>query len=260
MCDHELTRRDVLFGTGIAAAGYALGSAEAKAFAMGSGPTPEAPAVEVMPGLRIYPRAAWGADLPPKGPILRETPKFLLIHHTDTSNFYTSARDLIRSGYRHQTVAPRFWPDVCYEFFVGRDGDVWEGRAGALAGPVVADATNGSQGFAQLVCLLGRYATELPTPAAMDSLVKVLAWLADRYDIDTWDGARATFVSRGSDHYPRGATVNTRTIAGHREMSATECPGDAFFPRINLLYAQVEAQRAAWRTVLKPAMRLDLPR
>lgn len=251
MCDHDLTRRDMLFGTGLAAAGLVLGAGAGKAAA-----GPAVPAVEVMPGLSIYPRAAWGADLPPKGPIKIETPKFFLLHHTDTSNYYTDARTLIRSGYYHQTVAPRFWPDVCYEFFVGRDGDVWEGRAGALAGPVVADATNGSQGFAQLICLLGQFQTVTPTPAAIDAVVKVIAWLADRYNIETWDGAHTQFVSRGSDHYPKGTTVNTRTIAGHREMSATECPGNAFFPMINGLYNRVEAQRAAWKNVTRTAKRL----
>lgn len=259
MCDHELTRREVLFGTGLAMAGFALGSAEAKAFAMGSGPTPEVPAVEVMPGLQIYPRAAWGSDLPPKARLQREDPRFFLIHHTATSNYYTSARDMIRSGYRHQTTAPRYWPDVCYEFFVGRAGDVWEGRSGALGGPVVADATNGSQGFAQLVCLIGDFTEVQPTQAAINSTVKLLAWLADRYDVPTEPGATATFVSRGSERYAKGVTVTTPTISGHRDMSHTNCPGTAFYPTIPSLRPLVHAQRLAWNSLVKPALRLSLP-
>ncbi len=140
------------------------------------------PPVEILPGLSIYPRDAWGATLPPKGPIEVETPQFLLVHHTASSNSYASAASLIQATYSFHTSSAKGWNDVCYEFFIGRDGDVWEGRAGALTGPVVADATGGSQGFAQLICLLGDFTTQLPTAAAQASLVNVLAWLAGRYD------------------------------------------------------------------------------
>ena len=91
----------------------------------------------------------------------------------------------LRKTYAYQTGSGKGWPDVCYEFFVDRDGIVWEGRKGALAGPVVADATGGSQGFAQLVCLIGNFTNILPTPAQQTGLVRTLAWLADRYKIDT---------------------------------------------------------------------------
>jgi hypothetical protein len=67
---------------------------------------------------------------------------------------------------------------VAYNFFVGPDGTVWEGRAGSLNGPVIADATGGNQGFSQLVCLLGNFESTPPTAAAQDSLVRLLAHLA----------------------------------------------------------------------------------
>ena len=59
------------------------------------------PPVEVMPGLLIYPRDTWGADLPPRYAIQPETPQFLLVHHTDSSNDYGSggAREVIRTAY-----------------------------------------------------------------------------------------------------------------------------------------------------------------
>ena len=92
---------------------------------------------------------------------------------------------LIQATYAFHTSAAKGWSDVCYEFFIGRDGDVWEGRAGALTGPVVADATGGSQGFAQLICLLGDFTSQLPTDCCDDGRwSRSLAWLSDRYDID----------------------------------------------------------------------------
>jgi hypothetical protein len=234
----------------------ALGTSSHTASAL----APAAPAVEVMPGLSIYPRAAWGSDLPPKGPIAREDPRFLLVHHTASPNSYTDPISVIRTTYFwHTSNDPaKGWPDVAYEFFVGKHGDVWEGRAGALAGPVTADATGGSQGWAQLVCLLGDFTGVVPTAAAQASLVKVLAWLADRYQIDTSPGATTTFFSRGSQRWAPGTVVTSTTIAPHSDMSYTGCPGEAFGPQVAGLATRVQAQRAEWAGIIKPAVRLGI--
>ncbi len=263
MCDCEPTRRDVLAMMAMVGAGALSGSGRAAAGGESIRPAtrpsvggPAVPAVEVLPGLSIYPRSAWGADLPPKRPSEREAVQFLLVHHTASSNTYSNARDVIRSTYGWQTSAAKGWRDVCYQFFIGRDGDVWEGRAGALAGPVRADATGGSQGFAQLVCLLGDFTSRQPTAAAQDALVKVLAWLAERYSLDTSPGATTSFISRGSDRWKAGALVTAPTIAGHRDMTFTACPGEAFYPTVSSLHLRVDAQRQAWSTVIKPAVRL----
>jgi hypothetical protein len=60
-------------------------------------------------------------------------------------------------------------------------------------------------------------------------MVALLAWLAERYGIDPRPGATASFVSRGSNRWPAGASVTTATITGHRDMSKTACPGDAAY-------------------------------
>jgi hypothetical protein len=202
--------------------------------------------VAVAPGLEVRLRDTWGADLPPRGRIAPEDARFLLVHHTASASNYASARDVIRGTYSFHTGAAKGWPDVCYEFFIGRDGDVWEGRAGAVAGPVVADATGGSQGFAQLVCLLGDFTAAPPTPAALDALVSVLAWLSRRDGIDVAPGASTTFVSRGSDRWRSGTVVTTPTIAGHRDMTYTSCPGNTLYPLLPALREQVHARRTAW--------------
>ena len=255
-----MTRRTMIGGAaavvGTALAVGTTNGVNVRAAVAAAAAVPAVPAVEVLPGLSIYPRDSWGANLPPKGAIATETPQFLLVHHTASSNSYASAAGVIQATYAFHTSAAKGWNDVCYEFFIGRDGDVWEGRAGALTGPVVADATGGSQGFAQLICLLGDFTTQLPTAAAQDALVRVLAWLSDRYAIDIAGGATTSFVSRGSQRWPAGAVVTTPTIAGHRDMSFTSCPGDAMYPLLPDIRNRAVAQREAWRTTLKPARRL----
>ncbi len=263
MCDCQstpgLTRREAIAGSLVAGSLVAAAANLAGAPRVAAAPLPPAvPPVEVLPGLWIYPRDAWGAALPPVGPIEVETPLFLLVHHSASSNSYASAASVIQATYAFHTSSAKGWSDVCYEFFIGRDGDVWEGRAGALTGPVVADATGGSQGFAQLICLLGDFTSQLPTAAAQASLVKMLAWLGGRYSIDLTPGATATFVSRGSQRWAAGTQVTTPTIAGHRDMSYTACPGDAFYPMLPEIRSRAPDQYAAWTTVLKPARRLGV--
>ena len=177
-------------------------------------------------GLTVLPRDQWGADLPPRGRLEAEDVRFLLVHHTASSNTIPSQRSLIRGVFAFHTGPDKQWPDVAYNFFVGPDGTVWEGRAGSLAGPVVASATGGNQGFSQLVCLLGNFESTPPTAAAQNSLVRLLAHLAVVYDLSTWSGSEATFVSRGSNKLPRGSNVATPIISGHRDVTFTACPGD----------------------------------
>ena len=155
------------------------------------------------------------------------------MHHTAENTDHTAAQvpSILAAMYAFHT-GPKGWHDIAYNFLVDREGGVWEGRAGSLAGPVAADATGGSQGFDQLVCFIGDFTSVTPTPAALDAGNRTLAWLAQRYSIDTSAGAKVTFVSRGSNKWPAGARVTTSTIAGHREMSTTACPGNAFYPYV----------------------------
>ena len=210
-------------------------------------------------GLDIHPRDDWGADLPPKHPMGPEDVRFLLVHHTASTNVVPDPRAVIRQTYAFQTGPDKGWPDVCYHFFVGPDGSVWEGRAGSLAGPVVADATGGNQGFAQLVCLIGNFVDQPPTLAAQDSLARLLLFLADRYRIDSDPNATVTFTSRGSNKYRAGAEITTSTISGHRDTSATACPGDQAYVLLPAWRARVERHRLH-RTQHRPLRHRHPPR
>ncbi|MGR6967785.1 N-acetylmuramoyl-L-alanine amidase [Geodermatophilus sp. URMC 61] len=200
-------------------------------------------------GVDVRPRADWAQGLTPTGPLQQERPgdtRFLLVHHTASSNDYDpgDVPGLLRGFYRYHTGPDKKWPDIAYNFLVDRYGTVWEGRTGSLTGPVMPDATGGSQGFAQLGCFIGNHQAEAPTPEARTSMTALLAALADTYAIDTAPGATTTFVSRGSNRWPAGTTVTTTTIAGHRDMSLTTCPGDAAYALVRDVFpAAVTALR-----------------
>lgn len=220
----------------------------------------EAQPVTLPDGLPVLPRDQWGSDLPPRGPMGVEDVRFLLVHHTATSNTIPSQRSLIRGVYAFHTGPDKGWPDVAYNFFVGPDGTVWEGRAGSLSGPVIADATGGNQGFSQLVCLLGSFESTPPTAAAQDSLVRLLAHLAVLYDLSTWRNSEARFVSRGSNKLPPGTDVATPIISGHRDVTFTACPGDRAYALLPEWRRRVHplVTDARRRPGLQPARRTSL--
>lgn len=133
--------------------------------------------VVVARGLAIKPREAWaGSGYQAKSAIPAEDVKFLLVHHTATGNTYgpDGVIDIIHGVYNSQT-SEKGWPDTCYNFLIDRFGTVWEGRIGSIAGPVTADATGGSQGFAQLVCLIGDFTSVMPSEEQVGSLRLTLA-------------------------------------------------------------------------------------
>lgn len=197
-------------------------------------------------GLTIFPRDTWGADLPPKGPLEPEDVEFLIVHHSAGRNGHTAedVPGILRSWYNYHTGPDKGWNDIAYNFVIDSEGGIWEGRQGSIDGPVAGDATGGNQGYTQLVCVIGDFNTAQPTQASLSSLVRVLAWLADRYDVSTAPGAEVTFVSEGSNRWPEGTSVTTPTITGHRTMSKTTCPGDNLYAYVaGSLTADVEAVR-----------------
>lgn len=182
----------------------------------------------------IRPRSDWAtAKQPVRGtPALEDDVRFLLVHHTLTPNEDAPERipQRLRSIYGFHTGDQRGWIDVAYNFFVDAYGVIWEGRAGSIEQAVRADATGGSQGFALLCCFVGDFTAREPTPEAMASMTHLLAWLAAREGLDLTDPVE--FVSRGSTKWRKGASVTTEQVAAHRDMSRTECPGDALYPLV----------------------------
>lgn len=189
--------------------------------------------IEVSPGLRIVSREVWGGDIAPRRTLRTESDvKFLLVHHTAGPSSYSKQQvpQMLRNIVLFHQSETKRWPDTCYNFFVDQFGGVWEGRTGSLESPIRADATGGSQGFAQLVCLVGNFEDDVPSEEMVDALANLLGWLAHRYNIELRQSKRVTFTSRGSNKYPRGAIVRARPISGHRDVSHTACPGKNAYP------------------------------
>jgi len=183
---------------------------------------------------QVLRREQWAIDRSATGPLTSEEVKFLLVHHSASANDYVEedVPRILQGFFDYHTSPEKGWPDIAYNLLIDRFGHVWEGRTGSIAGPVAGDATGGNQGFSQLVCLIGDFSIEFPSQSALDALVSTLAWLAERDGVATAQDSQVSFVSRGSNRWPAGAQVTTATIAGHRDMSITTCPGDKLYPYV----------------------------
>jgi hypothetical protein len=189
---------------------------------------------------RIVTRAEWGADESLKstsGSCRRQffPVQQLFVHHTVGRNFDSNPKATMRAIYHFHTRT-QGWCDVGYNFVVGWDGTIYEGRwarsygpwevhssedrlGRAVAGAHVSGYNSGSVG----VSVMGNFSEVAPPPAVRRALAELLAWEADRHDLRP----------RGEHTYRNpetGATRRVKYIAGHRDAGYTECPG-------NFLYA-----------------------
>ncbi len=206
----------------------------------------------------IVTRAQWGADESLKrtsGGCKRTFFRVqqLFVHHTAGSNFDTNPAATMRAIYWYHT-ARRGWCDLGYNFVIGPDGRIFEGRwarryapwevhssedrsGRAVAGAHVSGYNSGSVG----VSLMGNFMSTAPTPAARRSLAELLAWEADRHDIPP--------LSRHTYRNPEtGTTRKLPFIAGHRDAGYTSCPGTILYRQLDQVRRDVAAVMADGKT------------
>lgn len=182
---------------------------------------------------RIITRAGWGANesLRRCDPdISSQAPLGVTIHHTAGSNTYTEAAvpGILRGILNHHTQG-NGWCDVGYNFLVDRFGNVYEGRSGGINEPVIGAHAGGFNARTVGVSVLGTFTSSAPV-AARNAVARIAAWKADQFGMDPT--GQVTITSNGSTRYPSGQEVRLPTIFGHRDVSTTECPGNAFYPQL----------------------------
>jgi hypothetical protein len=177
----------------------------------------------------IVSRTQWKADESIRGGLAGWAPvRKLIVHHTASSN---RANDLavVRFTYNYH-VRGRGYSDVGYNFFIGRDGRIYEGRRarryangevhsgedGARNGVIGGHALAHNAGSCG-IALLGNFERARPTKAAINSLVLLLAWEAQRHRIDPLGSDKYTGVTGVTQVFPN--------IVGHRGVGVTACPG-----------------------------------
>ncbi|GAA2488070.1 N-acetylmuramoyl-L-alanine amidase [Terrabacter carboxydivorans] len=192
-----------------------------------------AAAAASVPRPAIISRAQWGADdsLMPCQPQHLAGFKAAVVHHTVNANTYTSAEaaSLMRGIFAFHTQS-RGWCDIGYNFLVDRFGRIYEGRKGGLSGFTLGAQAGGFNQETFGVSVIGDF-TSVPFPSAVRTAVaRVVAWQADRSAFDP--SASVTLTSGGSTRYAPGVRVTKPRVMGHRDLSLTDCPGDAAYPQV----------------------------
>ncbi|OYO23083.1 N-acetylmuramoyl-L-alanine amidase [Enemella dayhoffiae] len=184
-------------------------------------------AERVVPEPRIISTDEWGATFPTSGgDVIKREPAQIVIHHTETPNVADLSRDqaltLARAVQKHH-MQSNGWSDSGQHFTISRGGFVLEGRHGSLnaarrrdrfvEGAQAKGANDRSIGIENE----GTYHSERPPEQQWEALVDLVAWLCDSYQL------------------------GPEAIVGHRDVSPSTCPGDAFAAVLTRLRTEVSA-------------------
>jgi len=190
-------------------------------------------------------RTGWGN---PDGQWSRVPPAYyparhIIIHHTVYPNSLTSSErnwgDRIRAIWALHTFT-RGWGDIGYNFLITPDGTIWEGRAGGDDAVGFHDTGNyGSMG----VAMDGTYSSVMPSNAAQDSLIRLLAWKTNQKGIDPL--GRSYYYGCDISQYCATPGAVLPNISGHRHVANhppgyTSCPGDALFAALPSIRSRVK--------------------
>ena len=223
-----------------ARAAWRLGAAGAAALIAGCGRrsdetfVPAADPVTVLPGLAVRPRAAWGADLPPRRAArARGRPVPARAPHAPrpTATPPRSVPTTLRTSTRSTPAPPRAGPTSATTSSSTATAACGKAARGASTGPVDGRRDRRQPGLRPArvpARRLHRRAAHAGGHAVADA--PCWRWLGGHSALDTSPGATTTFVSRGSQRWAAGRAVTTPTIAGHRDMTFTGCPGDTAVP------------------------------
>ncbi len=192
-------------------------------------------------------RAEWGAR-PPKYPYTLTLAKHLAIHHTaGVSDGLAPTTEECAARVRaiqafHQDT--RDWNDVGYSYLICGTGEVFQAREDEDDATDVWGAHDGFNRGSMSVSLMGYFHppyNQIPTTPMLDSLVRTLAWMADIRGVDPLD----------SSLYEAYGSLRTN-IYGHREVRATECPGNIIFAIKDLIRFSVAERLALYREGSSP--------
>ena len=232
-----LLRRSFLFGSGVLAAGTAVGMVSAfeaarssprrsatagRAAARTSSRQAQSRAARLAP--RVYTTKEWGArEAEREVRVVSGPPRYIVVHHTFTDNVtdLSAARGFRLSRAIQNHHMNRGWGDSGQHFTISRGGFVMEGRTGSLdatlrGGYVVGTHVRGANDYTVGIECEGTYNTVLPPRQLMASLVRTCAWLCTRYDLD-----------------PR------EVIVPHKKFNGTACCGHRWAPTLPSLRASV---------------------
>jgi hypothetical protein len=179
----------------------------------------------------IVARSQWAPDLGwnwgacPGGPEYAPYMSTAIVHHTVNSNGYGPGDSVgIMRGIWAYHVQSLGYCDIAYNFIVDNYGVPYEGRLGGIDQSVVGAHAIGANYGTTGIAMLGTFTSVLPSGGALGTLENLIRWKLYIHGDNPFDDPAAD-------------------ILGHRDTSATECPGDALY---NYLPYTRQNVKAGW--------------
>jgi N-acetylmuramoyl-L-alanine amidase len=246
-------------GAATVAVGAALDSRVAEAKPTTSTSTSTSTVARV-PAPSIVTRAEWGADESIRHTEIIGWAPFrkIVVHHTASPNSVKDPAATVRFGYELHVIG-RGFTDIGYNFLISPDGEIFEGRRARKYGKgelhtgedgagnaIIGGHTKGRNAGSCGIALIGNFMKTAPSSAAIESLIHLAAWEAQRHKIDPL----------GSDDFiaTDSTPLKFYNIVGHRGIGATLCPGTRMAASMGWLRKQV-AERAGSFPARKADMR-----
>ncbi|XP_063833118.1 peptidoglycan-recognition protein LB-like [Ostrinia nubilalis] len=156
---------------------------------------------------KLYKRQEWGAEPATKIVPLNTPVPYVVIHHTYIPAACNTTEDCMagmRSMQRYHNSQD--WGDIGYNFCIGSEAGVYEGRGWQTKGIHAGRANGVSVG----ICLIGDWRTELPPQDQLEAAKELIK-----------AGIKEGYIS--PDY----------KLVGHRQVMNTECPGGALYQHIS---------------------------
>ncbi|EFA11602.1 peptidoglycan-recognition protein SC2 [Tribolium castaneum] len=155
----------------------------------------------------VISRSEWGARAPKSSqPLAQKPAPFVVVHHSDGSNCLSLQACKSRvKGIQNYHIDHNGWQDIGYNFLIGGDGNVYEGRGWGIWGAHVPRYNSKSIG----ICVIGNFQSTAPTQTQLDALKQLISCAQE-----------GNYVQ--SDY----------RLIGHRQGSRTSCPGNQLFNEI----------------------------
>ncbi|MEW6507331.1 MAG: N-acetylmuramoyl-L-alanine amidase [Bacteroidota bacterium] len=191
------------------------------------------------PALLTYPMPAFVSRTTWRCPDLQQSPRWTptrisvshaIIHHTVDQNTATDWAAVVKTIWElHANV--RGWGDIGYNWLIDPNGILYQGRAwwGNTDDNVQAGHTLGYNGASIGIALIGQFHPAWlnplpgnPTEVALTTTRRTLAWKFSQLGLDP--RSQATIVDKFAYR-----------ISGHRNFTATDCPGDNLYTHLSSL-------------------------
>ncbi|CAD1474525.1 unnamed protein product [Heterotrigona itama] len=159
----------------------------------------------------IVSRKDWQARLPIERVSLKVTPTpYVVIHHGGIARYChdQKACSAIVRSYQNHHMDDNGWFDIGYNFIIGEDGNVYEGRGWNDVGAHAPGYNSQSIG----ICIIGDFSNFLPDEAALKAVNALI-----NYGVS---------IGKISENY---------RVLGHRQAVNTLCPGTELYKYVQTL-------------------------